>query len=826
VVAGKVQATLVSPFGNFLQSIRYGADDKMYVNNDIVIPTSDPWTQGMRFDPNGALHVWDVETNGMPSNIDYDSGMPVTLFGHLMVTSLGVVVRYNYGWPLDVRGFVCMTNTGAAPVAPGAFTFTVTKAVETPITVTWATSTNATTYQIRRDSVLVQTVSGTTPSTSNPQIFDWETVPAAPVAPTAVAGNTTATVTWVAPADGNAPIEGYNIQAFVAGVPGAVQSATASPYVFTGLTNGTAYTFRVAASNFIGQGPYSPDSNAVTPSGAVMPTAVFDAPLLNTLVPTVAVNGSYVFSRSSLAYSTDNEGVLRSMPLNGARFRGARRIQNKCTESQSPYTNWGILAGGMTITPGVTDPLGGTTAATFTAATATASRGFSILGGWALGNYVNSLWVRRRTGVGTVEIANNNSTYTDITAQLTGAWKRFSSTIGFVINTNATYSTGAVRLAVSGDAVDIAFAQCELVSGQSNQVPGTYVRNMAATDAPPFFGAGVNGVQYFTTVNANTVAAGVVTEVAGAAIPAATLLGYTAERQATNILLQSQSFNTTWVNQSMTVTADNAVAPDGSQTADTLTATANPSSMDQAWTAAGATPYTFSVYMKRTVGSGIVGITVDDNVFINIESLINSVTWTRVSQTATPASGARTARIRLSNPTDAVAVWGAQLEASPEPTSYILTTNAAQTRLADTLSYPISNLSCITGSAYSEFWKPYSSGANNSTLYTVAFDSRSPLRINTTPSLLSTNPLGQSVAPNNFVPNAVNVQKSAASWSAATCSISYNGGTVGTGTFSPYTNSDSINLGGGTNDGLGGSMRNARLYDVRLTDPQLVTITT
>lgn len=42
-------------------------------------------------------------------------------------------------------------------------------------------------------------------------------------------------------------------------------STTGSPITVSGLTTGTAYTFRVAATNATGQGPYSSASNSVTP---------------------------------------------------------------------------------------------------------------------------------------------------------------------------------------------------------------------------------------------------------------------------------------------------------------------------------------------------------------------------------------------------------------------------------------------------------------------------------------------------------------------------------------------------------------------------------
>ena len=48
---------------------------------------------------------------------------------------------------------------------------------------------------------------------------------------------------------------------------GATQAASGSPYTFTGLANGTSYSFDVRAQNEVGWGPWSPASNAVTPAG-------------------------------------------------------------------------------------------------------------------------------------------------------------------------------------------------------------------------------------------------------------------------------------------------------------------------------------------------------------------------------------------------------------------------------------------------------------------------------------------------------------------------------------------------------------------------------
>ena len=91
------------------------------------------------------------------------------------------------------------------------------------------------------------------------------TVPAAPTAASATAGNTQATVSFTAPAnDGGSPITGYR----VVSSPGNVQATgSASPITVTGLVNGTSYTVTVFAINAEGDSLPSAPSNAVVPVG-------------------------------------------------------------------------------------------------------------------------------------------------------------------------------------------------------------------------------------------------------------------------------------------------------------------------------------------------------------------------------------------------------------------------------------------------------------------------------------------------------------------------------------------------------------------------------
>ena len=115
--------------------------------------------------------------------------------------------------------------------------------------------------------------------------FTTWTVPGAPTDVGATPGDQSATVTWTAPTDdGGTAITGYDVSvydalgALIDGL-GGTAGPTDSSFEVTGLDNGTAYQFAVAAVNTAGTSPLS------TLTGPVTPVSVPGAPTDVTAIP-------------------------------------------------------------------------------------------------------------------------------------------------------------------------------------------------------------------------------------------------------------------------------------------------------------------------------------------------------------------------------------------------------------------------------------------------------------------------------------------------------------------------------------------------------------
>ncbi len=192
-------------------------------------------------------------------------------------------------------------SDGGSPITSYTVTPYIGTTAQTPKTVTGTppgTSTtvtgltNGTAYTF---TVTATNAVGTSPAStaSGPVTPTGASAPSAPANVSATAGDGSAVVSWSAPADGGSAITSYTVTPYVGTTAQAPKTVAGSPpsttTTVTGLTNGTTYTFRVTATNAVGTGPASADSNAVTPSGA-------SAPAAPTNVSAVAGDGSAVVS--------------------------------------------------------------------------------------------------------------------------------------------------------------------------------------------------------------------------------------------------------------------------------------------------------------------------------------------------------------------------------------------------------------------------------------------------------------------------------------------------------------------------------------------------
>ena len=257
-------------------------------------------------------------------------------------------------------------STLTVTVTPGLKTCSVTNPTAGTSNQCFVTGlTPGTTYTF---SATVTNSAGQTSPASSTVSATLPTVPGAPTAVTAGASSGSTAVSWLAPSsNGGASISSYTVTSS----PGALTciATTLTNCTVTGLTDGTAYTFSVTATNMMGVGaastPSAPTAFVIAPSAPLSPSAIAGNAQAVVSWQTPSVTGGYgislynvVASPGNLTCSTPNTSCTITGLTNGTSYTFTITAVNSAgsgpgatTSSVIPSTTPSAPTG-LTATPG------------------------------------------------------------------------------------------------------------------------------------------------------------------------------------------------------------------------------------------------------------------------------------------------------------------------------------------------------------------------------------------------------------------------------------------------------------------------------------------
>ena len=415
-----------------------------------------------------------------------------------------------------------------------------------------------------------------------------------------------------------------------------------------------------------------------------------------------------------------------------------------------------------------------------------------------------------------IELEINNSGGT-INVTLTGDWVRYETNAN---NANAV----AIKRRTSGQATSVLVWGAQL--------------NIGSTAKPYFPTTDRLNVPRLTYQNG------------GGGCPSLLL-----EKQSTNLALYSEDFASGWTQANITVTANNTTSPDGTQNADKIEASGSGSvshSVRQFISTTSGSVYALSLYAKKGTTDWIM-IRHDNGGTLNYFNLntgakgtadasatITSVGngWYRivVYHTGTGSNGPEIYIATSDGGNEFTAsgqniyIWGAQYEASSYPTSYINTTSASATRVADAcFKTGISSLIGQTeGTVLWDVSNVFQTSGDGARLF-VYTDGNNFILISPYANTLRILIVSSGTAFDNFITISGTSLKIAVAYKANDYKFYVNGVSVGTPTATSVPAMNSIGI---VNDSSGSAVssqsetKQLLLFKTRLTNAELSALTT